>query len=308
LAKGADPNLRGELESIAQSAAEKYSTLQGGPISVQSAEAIGQKAAAQALKTAGQSAVDIDSVASAATNIISNIGDQNAKAAWAIVQRQIDSGQLTDHKALSSALNKALNQTFSDYGVNPYSPAAESSKQIAKDVFMKAKDTESLLTALQSAKKESTMATGVKLSEGQVYLVFNRICATNNHLLAEGILQEGPLDSLKGLATKGLEKVKTAGKNLTTKVTADKLNSAWQKAGAPMDSQVLAAFLGSQGVSPDVVSTVYQSMKIEKPKNTADQTAKTSSQYADVKAMIAKLDKKGRQRMAAYIQKQLGTV
>jgi hypothetical protein len=275
---------------------------------------------------------------SAATDAVDTVSslpglpDQNARAAWAMVQRKIEAGELTDHKALSSELNKALNKTFSDYGVNPNSPDAENSKQIARDVLMKSKDTESLLGALKGGevspggaapdtlkgaakmaqlKGESVSTQGYRLSEGQVYLIFNRICAANDHLLAEGILQEGALDKLKGLAAKGLEKAQTVGKNLTTKVTADKLNSAWQKAGAPMDSQLLAAFLGSQGVSPDVVGAVYKSMKIEKPKNaaakSADQTAKTPSQYADVKAMISKLDKKGRQRMAAYIQKQLGT-
>ena len=220
LANGADPSLRGELESIAQAAAEKFSTLQGGRLSVQSAEAIAQKAAAQAIRAAG--------------------------------------------------------------------------------------------------KAESIVWQSKPLSEGQIYLVFNRICQTNDLFIDEGRVVEGPLDALKGLAAKGLQKAQTVGKNLTTKVTADKLNSAWQKAGSPMDSGQLAAFLGSQGVSPDVVSDVYKSMKIEIPaggtasaeqpgEQPAAEPAKTPSQYADVKAMIAKLDKKSRQRIAAYLQKQLGT-
>lgn len=82
-----------------------------------------------------------------------------------------------------------------------------------------------------------------KLSEGQVYLVFNRVCAQQ--------LDEGVFD-----------KIKTFGKNLTTKVTADKLNSAWQKAGAPMDSNELSAFLKTQGVGDDVIASTYAALKI----------------------------------------------
>jgi hypothetical protein len=536
LAKGADPNLRGELESIAQSAAEKYSTLQGGPISVQSAEAIGQKAAAQAL-AASQSSVDAGSVASAAKSVasagqqaainsIASVDDQSAKAAWAIVQRKVEAGELTDHKAISSELNAALNKTFSDYGVNPNSPDAEASKKIARDVLMKSKDTESLLGALQSgevspggvapdtlkgadalkaagsqglptgakmspeylqkvidsegsgarfkispedakkaldwqaqnggpsadavktaassagsqglppgakmspeylqkvidsegtgtrfkispedAKKaldwqaqnsgaadavktaatsaedlfkfgdktmakglratvekmspedqeqtiaawrvlvggggdtqdqlgagqlikqltkkyESAVPPGKKLSEGQVYLVFNRVCATNDRLIAEGVLREGPMDFFKGAAAKGMQKLQGVGKNLTTKVTADKLNSAWQKAGAPTDSEALKTFLQSQGVDQTVVDTVYSSLKIksqpvksasgtaaktkaEVPGTGTAQSAATQTLYAQLKKDVMGLNKKEKQRIFAYLQKQLGTV
>ena len=163
---------------------------------------------------------------------------------------------------------------------------------------------------LKAAKTESVAYTSKKLSEGQVYLVFNRVVATNNQMVVEGRLVEGPLDAIKGAAGKAAGWLQTKGKNLTTKVTADKLNSAWQSAGSPTDSEQLAAFLGSQGVSPNFVSDVYKSMKIEIPSSNAapkEQPTKAPSQYADVKAMIEKLDKKSRQRLAAYLQKQLGT-
>ena len=108
-------------------------------------------------------------------------------------------------------------------------------------------------SGLKSA-AENIQTNSKKLSEGQVYLVFNRVCAAQ--------LNEGPFDAVKGLAGKVVDKAKTFGKNLTTKVTADKLNSAWQKAGSPMDSNELSAFLKSQGVGDDVIASTYAALKI----------------------------------------------
>jgi hypothetical protein len=177
---------------------------------------------------------------------------------------------------------------------------------------------------------ESITRSGKHLSEGQVYLVFNRICATNDRLLAEGVLREGPMDFFKGAAAKGMDKLKTVGKNLTTKVTADKLNSAWRKSGSPTDSEELKSFLQSQGVDQTVVNTVYSSLKIksqpvksaagatDKTKAAvspttdvpagAEQSAATQTLYAQLKKDVMGLNKKEKQRIFAYLQKQLGTV
>jgi hypothetical protein len=309
------------------------------------------------------------SVVSSGADVVSNIGDKSAKYAWQLVQQKIDSGELTDPKALSSELNKALSKAFSDYGINPNSPDAEASKKIAKDVIMKSKDLETLYSTLSGTDAASTpsasttpttqVSSGFKiagepvipgeplskkqmsimkmsmnmgntyppeimsqynsqlpkgesvvyqtrpLSEGQVYLVFNRICQTNNQMIAEGKLAEGPLDALKGFAAKGLEKAKTVGKNLTTKVTADKLNSAWQAVGSPMDSTEVAQLLADQGVDSGVVDKVFKDLKI----SAAAPAAKSASgvSYAEVKKLVMTLPKKEKQRMIQYITKQLGT-
>jgi len=172
--------------------------------------------------------------------------------------------------------------------------------------------------------RDSIEWTGKALSEGQVYMIFNRV--------ARQELTEGPLDALKGMAGKAADWAKTKGKNLTTKVTADKLNSAWKKAGSPMDSDQLAAFLQSQGVDSGVVDKVYADLKLpaagdpqkdpelgaEQPTAAADdgkkdptldpeQPAAAGVTYKGIKELVLKLDKKGKQRIAAYLQKQLGT-
>jgi len=138
------------------------------------------------------------------------------------------------------------------------------------------------------AKKESTEYQTKKLSEGQVYLVFKR-------------LDEGPMDML-GKAANWVGKKAT---NLTTKVTADKLNSAWQKAGSPMDSEELAKFLKSQGIDDAIISQTYKAMKIPGPGGGG--TTGGATLYAQVKADLEKVDKKGKRRLMAYLQKQLGT-
>lgn len=134
------------------------------------------------------------------------------------------------------------------------------------------------------------------LSEGQVYLIFNRVCALNDN-----IISEGPIDAIKGFAGKAMDKARTIGTNLTTKITADKLNSAWQKSNAPTDSEELKKFLTGQGVNASIVDSVYKSLKIKSG-------VAATSIYSQVKADLSKLDKKGKQRLAAYLQKQLGTV
>jgi len=144
-------------------------------------------------------------------------------------------------------------------------------------------------------KKESIEQQVRPLSEGQVYLVFKRI--------TESQLNEGPMDVIKGFAGKAMDKARTVGTNLTTKITADKLNSAWQKAGAPTDSEELKKFLTSQGVDTTAIDTVYKSLKISSA-GTQDAGA---TLYAQVKADLAKLDKKSKRRLTAYLQKQLGT-
>jgi hypothetical protein len=143
---------------------------------------------------------------------------------------------------------------------------------------------------------QSIERSGTRLSEGQVYMVINRVCAQQ--------LDEGVWDSIKGAAGKAVDWARTKGKNLTTTITADKLNSAWQKAGAPTDSEELKQFLTAQGVEAGIIDSVYKTLKISS--DAAEEPA-AQSMYAQVKKDVQTLDKKGRQRIMAYLQKQLGT-
>ena len=96
------------------------------------------------------------------------------------------------------------------------------------------------------------------------------------------ILTEGPMDAIKkgasavgGALKKGAAavgaKAATVGKNMTTKVTADKLNSAWKKAGSPTDSDAIAAVLRKAGVSDEVLAPVYKQLGAKLPAATDPQ-------------------------------------
>ena len=146
--------------------------------------------------------------------------------------------------------------------------------------------------AKQSASSPQTQSreyVGPRLSEGQVYMVFNRVVARNDRLLTEGWLVEGPLDFIKN-----------AAKNLTTKVTADKLNKAWKAAGSPLDSEALSKILGDAGVNADVVKKVYTDLKIP-----AAGAAPAAMSDAELDKLIDQLNIEQKKEIAQLLQQQL---
>ena len=131
------------------------------------------------------------------------------------------------------------------------------------------------------APKESKAYRGQKLSEGQIYLLFNRLEKVNTHMLENKLMfesvfdalahynrqtiNEGPLDALKKGARAIAGGIKGAAKQVTTKVTAEKLNTAWKKAGSPTDSDEIYNVIKGMGVSDDVIKGTYDSMQIKPP-------------------------------------------
>ncbi len=142
-------------------------------------------------------------------------------------------------------------------------------------------------------KKESVYLQSRPLSEGQVYVLFNRVEQLN----------EGPSDWMK----KAGDWIGKKATNLTTKITADKLNSAWKSAGEPTDSAELEKFLASQGVSDQVIKQTFQSMKIDVGAAPTEDPKKAATLYTQIKTDVQGLDKKSQKRIMAYLQKQLGT-
>jgi hypothetical protein len=72
-------------------------------------------------------------------------------------------------------------------------------------------------------------------------------------------LTEGVWDKVKGAAGQAasavVNKAQTVGTNLTTKVTADKLMTAWKKAGSPTDSDAVAAIMKQAGVDDAIIAS-----------------------------------------------------
>jgi hypothetical protein len=179
--------------------------------------------------------------------------------------------------------------------------------------------------ALQAV-TNSIHRTGKQLSEGQVYMICNRVMIQNEVMIAEGYLEEGPMDWIKDKASKAVGAAKTFGKNLTTTVTADKLKSAWQKAGSPTDSNDVYNIITGVGVAPDAIDAVYKDLGIEngsggKEKPAADAAAGAETpgaggaeagepadakplKFAEVKAMVEKLPTDRKIRLLKYLTKQ----
>jgi hypothetical protein len=104
---------------------------------------------------------------------------------------------------------------------------------------------------IQSAIKVADAKAG--LNEAQIRRMFY-VAGTIQDKLTEGVW-----DKVKGVASKAAgavaNKAQTVGTNLTTKVTADKLMTAWKKAGSPTDSDAVAAIMKQTGVDDAIIAS-----------------------------------------------------
>lgn len=157
-------------------------------------------------------------------------------------------------------------------------------------------------------KKESYYIQTRPLSEGQVYMLFDRV-----------LTEAGFMDKLKAGAGKAAGAVAKGaawvGKQATEKVTSAKLLAAWKLEGSPLDSEQLKQFLLNYGgIDAGVVDKVYADMKIAgaEPAQDAEQSqdgqqTAAPMAYKDVKKAILALNTKEKTRMLQYVKKQLGT-
>jgi hypothetical protein len=293
---------------------EKFSTAVGkGLATGATAFAAGQ--IGQALKGTPTDVPAADAAATVAKGGARAVRDAVAKGALDSAEEYIKAGSITDYNSIGDAVGEIMSNYEGTAKISAQS--LQTIEQMVRTKLMASMvDGNGIIQGGKAVAKgvasaavgDSIIYTGKKLSEGQIYMIFNRVAAKEQ-------LTEGPMDFIKGAAAKGMDKLKTVGKNLTTKVTADKLNSAWKKAGSPMDSEEVAAILKQAGVGDDIVGKVYTDLKLPTPgaapaadaeeKPVAAQAA--TSGYAEIKKTIMQLNTKDRKRMIAYLTKQLGT-
>lgn len=149
--------------------------------------------------------------------------------------------------------------------------------------------------AKQFARTKAKVSESFNLSESQIATLFTLVQIKNRQF------NEGMWDTIKNKAA-------TVGKNLTTKVTADKLNTAWAKSGSPTDSDAVAQILQGAGVDPAVVSKAYTDLSIPAPASkvepTLDQPAAASAiNTKEMLAQIMKLTPAEQQQVLAYLKK-----
>jgi LysM repeat protein len=154
------------------------------------------------------------------------------------------------------------------------------------------------LTVMAWALNESTnrdMGHGVQLTKLGVRTIFENIGRYRQAYLKEYVgapttdyghptAYGAPVDATAGQSKqgwfgktldtigKGVDKVAgwagNVGHNIITKVTADKLNNAWNRAGEPYDSDKIYDFLLAQKVPKEVIDNVYQRMTLTAPAKT----------------------------------------
>ena len=142
------------------------------------------------------------------------------------------------------------------------------------------------------------------LSEAQTAYLFKRITETNHAMITEGVIWEAgeePEGQKPSFMQKVMGKAGEIGKNLTTKVTASKLMSAWKKAGSPTDSDGLADFLKQQGVNDQVIADTYANMQLPPPGKGAGM-----AELAAIKKEIEQLGPKTRQQLTDFLSQRLG--
>jgi hypothetical protein len=146
-------------------------------------------------------------------------------------------------------------------------------------------------------KKESYYVQTRPLSEGQVYMIIDRV-----------LTEAGFMDKIKAGAGKALGAVAKgadwAGKQATEKVTSAKLLAAWKMEGSPTDSEEFKQFLLNYGgIEAPVVDKVFTDLKI----STEPAAQAATGSYVEIKKSISQLNTKDRQRMIKYLAKQIGT-
>jgi hypothetical protein len=176
------------------------------------------------------------------TDVIGSSTKESYKVAAEILKRASDPAY---QEALKSAAIDALGKNVSiDIFV---ANAAEAAKTIAPVAGAMAGQA----AGGAGEKKESKTLTAKEMK-----IVFEWCLGTPQ------VLNEGPMDALKKAGSAIAGKVAKVGKNITTKVTADKLMAAWKKAGSPTDSDAVADVLRTAGVRDDVIAPVYKTMSV----------------------------------------------
>ena len=101
---------------------------------------------------------------------------------------------------------------------------------------------------------------------GQVAGVAGKAAGATTQQVSKGIKAgAGAVGSALGKGVQAVaQKAQTIGHNITTKTTADKLQSAWKAAGSPTDSEALVDFLTAQGIDTGVIDGAMRAANVAK--------------------------------------------
>ena len=175
-------------------------------------------------------------------------------------------------------------------GTGPGSPATQGDEEAIKKAAEE-NDVEGVaVKSTESVEMSKDNSTGNPvLSESDIFKLFTAV-AYKQPLVESQYVDEAPIgdmikkagsavagaaksaagaagDAIKKGASAVAQQAATVGKNITTKVTVDKLMKAWEKAGSPNNDEKVAEFLTGFGIDPRSVQAAFKTAKLAVPKD-----------------------------------------
>lgn len=166
--------------------------------------------------------------------------------------------------------DQAYNAFIQKFAQDPNNPSAMMIGQAKKFAATKAKE---------YAMSAGSVKESAELNKANIKILLSKVSSEHNKRIDEGVW-----DSIKGAAQK-------IGKNLTTKVTVDKLNSAWKKAGSPTDSEEIRKILQDAGVESTVIDKAFQDIGIQSSTTPGNTAPKTNNQTINTQEVVARIRK-----------------
>ena len=191
------------------------------------------------------------------------------------IVKQIQNGLITDEQSLLQALK----------GVSRTQQSTIWSILQNKAGMPGSGDVAAVIKALGGGVTTTESIRKIGLSEAQIKRMF--VTAARIQQLHEGVW-----DRVKGAAGAVANKAQTVGTNLTTKVTADKLMTAWKKAGSPTDSEAVAAMMKQAGVDDAIIASSMKAV--------GGQSAQSASAAEPAKPVDPQTQKFIQQLVASY--------
>jgi hypothetical protein len=216
-------------------------------------------------------------------------GDQAQQAAGALPAN----ADWVDYEAALEQANPALLDRVKDI-INDPGVTDEFKTQYLKNLYTFGKDItdparitnlvqaqyELADAALQAADQATLAAAGNPAYESRTYTPEQVLALFEHIVIAEGLFDKfktgGAVNTAfkktaqqvgqgikQGAAAVG-QQIQRVGRNITTKITADKLQSAWKRAGSPTDSEAIIDLLRAQGINAGVIDGAMKAANVVK--------------------------------------------
>jgi len=237
-----------------QSNTEQQSILKAARESLMAAKDAG--ASYEQMMSLDTSLTSLDSLYDAAKNISADAG-----AAVQGAVSQVEKSKQNMHQA----------EPVSDEEKQADSSEAEASQTESRYLYYQNRDLELIYEQiaqegmLDNIKDFGSKAGGaIKSGLGTARDKMGEITQSDTGQKVSGMMKQAG-GAVANVAGKGLAAAGQAGKNLTTKITKDKLMKAWTKSGSPTDVGSIVNIMQDAGVTPEMMQSIEDETKIKLP-------------------------------------------